>query len=211
MKKTLKYIVLTLIAVLGFFDLFGLMPNEIKFFENLESMTKWYFLFTAFFIFIYLDRYKKVTINKIKYYLNIGITWQEEHFFLGMSSNATTPKAKVHQFQIEGFNNSKKTIEQAKGYILSLKNNTKIPILISLSKTGHKKYSSVVDIPAKCQFQVQANIGMDFDDFYNDFGEFLFVVDYQDKTYRKKYDKKSIYKQYVDFKTVPNNTKPTFI
>jgi len=208
--KSLKYIVLLGFTVLSFTDVFGILPKEIKLFSGIDNTFKWVVLLILFIIFVYFDLRKQLSLNKLKHYLNIGISWQESDLILGMQSNADSEEINVNQFQMQGFNNSKKPINSAQSYIISLKDYNKIPCTISVSVAGRNSYRAVSDIPAKCQFNIQGPIGMELNNFIDNYGRFLFVFDYDNKTYRKTYNKKTLKKLRYYIKPKKEKKKPSF-
>ena len=208
--KSLKYLVLLVFTVLSFTDVFGILPKEIKLLDGLDNSLKWRMLFILLIVFLYLDLQNILTLNKLKHYLNIGISWQESDLILGMQSSADSKIIRVNLFQMQGFNNSNKPINNAQSYIISLKTYNKIPCVISVSVSGRNSYRAITDIPGDCQFNIQGPIGMELSDFISSYGEFLFVFDYDKKTYRKKYNKKTLQKQYGYIKPKEEKKTPLF-
>lgn len=107
------------------------------------------------------------------------------------------PEYRINQFQVKGNNNSKKPIDDVRGYIRSDKTNKKIPILLE-----GRPPDQTHGVPGKCEFWVRAIFpkstsekeGYTIEDFWRHFGKFTFVFEYDGKRYKKRFKEKQIEK-----------------
>ena len=136
---------------------------------------------------------KILNLRKLKFW---GVSWDFSGYFLGMFRKEHNP-IYITCFQSNAFNNSNHPITKVEGYLISNINNNKISILLDSMPPEETQ-----GIPPKCKFSIRALFrdhsseqeGIIETKFLNEFSDFTLVVNFDDKTYQKRFSKTRVVK-----------------